>query len=250
MELSPFALAALFLVALVAGLIDAIAGGGGLLTLPALLTAGVPVTTAFGTNKSASSFGTGAALLRFWRAGLVDVRAARLLFPLGLLGSFAGAWTVTLVEPSKLKPLVLVLLLAAALVVTFVRPAETKTGAASHAVAKGAALAALVGAYDGFFGPGTGTFLIIGFMVLLHQPAREATANAKVVNFASNLAAMALFVSKGLVLWQVALPMAAGQLLGGVLGAQLAIKRGDALVRRLVLVVVFALVAKLAAELW
>jgi uncharacterized membrane protein YfcA len=112
-----------------------------------------------------------------------------------------------------------------------------------------AALALALGAYDGFFGPGTGTFLIIGFVMLLHFTLQEATANAKVVNFASNLAALLLFIGKGLVIWKISIPMAFGQLLGGTIGAQLAVKKGDTLVRRVVLVVVLALVTRLGYEL-
>ncbi len=250
MELSPLVILGLFFVALVAGLIDAIAGGGGLLTVPALLATGLPTPMVFGTNKGSAVFGSGAALLRFWRARLLDGRRARLLFPLGMLGSFAGAALLTWLDPKVLRPLVLVLLVVAGLIVAFVRPPASKGGAPGPgAGVKAAVLALLVGAYDGFFGPGTGTFLIIGFVVLLHLPLQEASANAKVVNFASNLAAMSLLAWKGLVVWKLSVPMAAGQFIGGTIGAQLAVKGGDALVRRVVLVVVLALVSKLGYDL-
>ena len=113
-----------------------------------------------------------------------------------------------------------------------------------------AALALGVGAYDGFFGPGTGTFLIIGFVTLLSLSLSQASANAKVVNFASNLAALGLLASRGVVRWEVSIPMAVAQFLGGTLGAHLAVKGGDTLVRRVVLGVVLALVARLAVDLW
>jgi uncharacterized membrane protein YfcA len=106
-----------------------------------------------------------------------------------------------------------------------------------------------IGAYDGFFGPGTGTFLIVAFVGLLGDGPTRASAAAKVVNFASNLAALGLFAWRGLVLWPVALPMAAGQLAGGWLGAHLAIRRGDALVRRVAVLVALALAAKVALDL-
>ena len=251
MEFSPLVIVGLFFVALVAGLVDAIAGGGGLLTVPALLATGMPTAMVFGTNKGSAVFGSGAALLRFWRARLIDSRRARVLFPLGFVGSCAGVALLTLLDPKILRPLVLVLLVIAGIIVAFVRPPAVQVGVPSpHAFLKAAVLALLIGAYDGFFGPGTGTFLIIGFVLLLHLTLQEASANAKVVNFASNLAAMIFLAWKGLVIWKVSIPMAAGQFIGATIGAQLAVKGGDTLVRRVVLVVVLALVTKLGYDLF
>lgn len=250
MDLPLTTIAALFVVALVAGLVDAVAGGGGLLTVPALLAAGLPAHVVLGTNKGASVFGSGAALLRFWRARLVDSRRARVLFPLGLLGSFGGAALLTALDPSVIRAMVLVLLVGAGFIVAFVRPPTTQaTAPVARAELKVGMMALLIGAYDGFFGPGTGTFLIIGFVLLLHSSLQRASANAKVVNFASNVAAVALLGWKGLIVWKVSLPMAAGQLIGGALGAHLAIKGGEKVVRRFVLVVILALVSKLGYEL-
>lgn len=251
MELPLTTIAALTGVAFVAGLIDAIAGGGGLLTVPALLTAGLPPHFVFGTNKGSAVFGSGAAFWRFARAGLVDGARARWLFPLGFVGSLGGAALLLVTDPKVLKPLVLVLLVGAGLVVAFVRP---PAGAEDRPVPPGAMLKAglialAIGAYDGFFGPGTGTFLIIAFVTVLHLSLQQASANAKVVNFASNLAAMLLLVLRDLVVWKVAIPMAAGQFLGGTVGAHLAVKGGDRLVRRVVLGVVLALVARLGYDL-
>ena len=250
MEFSPLIIIGLFFVALLAGLVDAIAGGGGLLTVPALLATGMPTPMVFGTNKGSAVFGSGAALLRFWRAKLIDSKRARVLFPLGMLGSFAGVALLTALDPKVLKPLVLLLLVVAGFVVAFVRPPAVQEGVPSpRAGVKTAFLALFLGAYDGFFGPGTGTFLIIGFVVLLHLTLQEASANAKVVNFASNLAAIVFLAWKGLVIWKVSIPMAAGQFIGGTLGAHLAVKGGETLVRRVVLLVVLALVTKLGYEL-
>lgn len=249
MEPSPSVIAALFLAALVAGVVDAIGGGGGLLTVPALLAAGLPPALVFGTNKGSAVFGSGAALFRFWRAGFIDGARARWLFPLGLLGSLGGAALLLTVDPRALRPLVLMLLVGAGVGVAFARPVSS-AAAVPRAQLKAAALALALGAYDGFFGPGTGTFLIFGFVALLHQSLQHASANAKVVNFASNLAAVAVFVAHGTVIWRLSIPMAVGQFLGGSLGAHLAVRGGNVLVRRVTLVVVVALVAKLSFDLW
>ena len=245
-------IALLAAVALVAGTVDAIAGGGGLVTLPVLLAVGLPPHVALGTNKGQSVFGAFAALARFSRSGLVDPRRARLTFPLGLAGSLAGAALVLAVPPAVLRPVVLVLLAAAALFIGLRQggPARLEDAPApAHARLLAGAAALLIGAYDGFFGPGTGTFLIVAFVALLGDGLAHASAAAKVVNFASNLAAMTLFALRGTVAWRIALPMAAAQLAGGWIGAHLAVRRGDALVRRVVVVVALALAAKVAWDM-
>jgi uncharacterized membrane protein YfcA len=240
--------------AMAAGIVDAIAGGGGLITLPAVLAAGLPPHVALGTNKGQSVFGSFAALVRFSRAGLVDGKLARVSFPFGLVGAFAGAALVLLVKPEVLKPLVLVLLIAVAVFLTFrkaPRPADkAEPGPRPRAQAIGALIALAIGAYDGFFGPGTGTFLIVAFSSLLGHGLARASADAKVVNFASNLASVAIFAFKGVVLWKVALPMAGAQFVGAYIGAHMAVTGGDRLVRKVVLGVVVALVVKLAYDLW
>lgn len=236
--------------ALVAGVVDAVAGGGGLLTVPALLAVGLPPHLALGTNKGGAVFGSGAALVGFARARLVDLRLARVSFPLGLVGSAAGAALVLLLEPSALKPVVLALLVVVAIVLAF-RPALVEGGRpVAHPRLVIAALALGLGAYDGFFGPGVGTFLVVGMVWLLGFSPTRGSANAKVINFASNLAALALFASRGAVVWQVAAPMAAAQLTGSYLGTKLAVRGGDVLVRRVVLAVVLALVGKLGLDLF
>jgi uncharacterized membrane protein YfcA len=244
--------ALLALAALGAGVVDAIAGGGGLVTLPALLAAGLPPQLALGTNKGQSVFGSGTALVRFSRAGLVDPARAKLAFPAGLLGSALGALALTAMSPRHLKPIVLVLLVGAAIVVGLRSgpPRVTARVPPRYTSLATVGIALVIAAYDGFFGPGTGTFLIVAFASLLGDPLRKASGEAKVVNFASNLAALAILASRGLVAWKIALPMAAAQAAGGFAGAHLAIKGGDVVVRRVVLLVVLALVVKLGRDLW
>jgi uncharacterized protein len=236
---------------LVAGTVDAVAGGGGLITLPALLLAGLPPDLALGTNKGQSTFGSGSSFLAFLKAGTIDRRRLAVAFGCGGAGALFGARAVEAVPGDVLRPLVLVLLLAVAVVLFFRRDlgAARPPTVRRHASLPLAAVIALVlGFYDGFFGPGTGTFLIMAFVLWLGDTMSEASANAKVVNFASNLVSLALFSATGRVIWAVALPMAAGQVIGGLLGARLVLRRGDRLVRGTLLVVVAALVVKLGRD--
>jgi uncharacterized membrane protein YfcA len=244
-------LLALVATAFFAGAVDAIGGGGGLIMVPALLAAGLPPHLALGTNKGQSMFGSLAAMVRYARAGLVDGRAARVTFPAAFLGALGGAALVLIVKPDVLRPLVLALLIGAAALFIIVKPRAGDARVSRGRILPVAALIALVvGAYDGFFGPGAGTFYIAGFVVLLGASMARASADAKVMNFASNLAAAAIFAHRGVIIWAIALPLACGQLLGGFVGAHLAVRRGDPLVRAVVLAVVLGLVLKLARDLY
>ena len=253
MDLSVAEIAALCGASLLAGAVDAIGGGGGLITVPALLAVGLPPHAALATNKGQSVFGSLAALTRYAHAGLVDRDAARVSVPLALAASALGATLAISLHASVLGPTILVLLVAAAIAVTFARPAEPGPGAigSSQRIVVVMALGAvLIGAYDGFFGPGAGTLWIALYVGLAGLPLARATADAKVVNFASNAAAAAVFAHGGLVFWKAALPMAVAQLFGGFLGAHLAVRRGDRFIRAVVLLVVVALVIKVARDLY
>ncbi|MBM4343423.1 MAG: TSUP family transporter [Deltaproteobacteria bacterium] len=244
--MEPQHLAALVGVAALAGAIDAVAGGGGLLTVPALMMTGIPMAQVLGTNKGQSVFGAGAALVGFWRAGRIEPRRVPALFGGAALGALGGAALVGLVPRDGLRPVALVLLVAAALFVTFRPRVRADPAAVARPLVRLCAVALAIGAWDGFFGPGTGTLLIVALVGLLGDDLTRASAHAKVANFASNLATLAWFAAADGVLWQVALPMAAGQALGGAVGARMTLRGGDLLVRRAVLAVVVALVAKIA----
>jgi len=233
-------------------MVDAIAGGGGLITVPALLVAGLPPHAALGTNKGQALFGSSAAILRYRMAGLIDGKTARISVPLGFAGSIAGSGLALVLRPDVLRPVVLALLLVVAILMASGRlrprerdgvPAgEREAAPPAHVGILVAALAIVFGAYDGFFGPGVGTFIIAAFAGLLHRSLARATADAKVLNLASNTAAAMMFASRGAVLWAIAVPMAATQVVGGFFGAHLAVRRGEGLIRAVVLVVVAALV--------
>lgn len=240
--------ALLALAAFAAGLVDAIAGGGGLLTVPSLLAAGLPPQIALATNKGQASFGAVSSFTSFWMRDGIDKKRAPLGFACGFLGSLAGAQVLLLVKPEPLKPVVLVLLILAAAFVAWPRkPSEGRPH--EWAMFALAPVALALGFYDGFFGPGVGSMLIVVFVLLFGDSLTRASGNAKVVNLASNLAALGLFASRGTILWKIALPMAAANAAGAFVGARLAVKRGDRFVRIVVLVVVGALVLKIGWDL-
>jgi uncharacterized membrane protein YfcA len=243
-------LAILASVSFMAGLVDAIAGGGGLLTVPALLSAGLPPHLALGTNKGQASFGAIASFVSFWSRGAMDRDRVPFAFTAGFLGSLGGAALLFAFSPKALRPIVLVLLVAAAGIVALRRNTEATRGWATRPRLALVLLGLALGAYDGFFGPGVGSMLIVGNALLFGDNLTRASGNAKVVNLASNLAALLLFSARGTVLWSVAIPMAAANTLGAFVGARLAVKRGDRFVRGVVLLVVLALVAKLAMDLF
>ena len=245
--MEPLTIVLLSLASLGAGTVDAIAGGGGLITLPALMSAGLVTHDALGTNKGQSVWGSFAAMIAFWRAGRIDRKQALYAFPLGFAGSFAGATIVSGIDKDALRPIVIAMLVGAALLLVVRKPSAHEEP--RNAPFAAAALALVIGAYDGFFGPGTGTFLIVGFVALCGRSLVHASADAKVVNFASNLASVCVFAVKGVIVLELAIPMAAAQLIGGYIGAHLAMQGGERIVRSLVLCVSGALIIKLVLEL-
>jgi uncharacterized membrane protein YfcA len=245
---SPLAIALLALAGFAAGFVDSIAGGGGLVTLPALLAAGLPPHAALATNKGQAVFGTVSSVVGYARSGAVDRKRAPLGFLLGFVGSLLGALAQLAVRPQLLRPIVIALLAGAAVVVAWPRPAAKRAPLARAALWGG--LAALVlGAYDGFFGPGVGTMLIVSFVLVYADSLTRASGNAKVVNGAANLAAFGLFALRGSILFPIALPMAAANMTGAWVGSHLAVRGGDRFIRGVVLAVVGVLVVKLATDL-
>jgi len=250
-HVTPLEIGLLCLAAFVGGTVDAIAGGGGIITVPALLAVGLPPHAALGTNKGQSVWGSLAAIVRYARSGLLDWRSARLSLPLALAGGMGGALLVLQVRPGVLRPLVLVLLVAAAILVALIRVPEAAEGRTRRrpALILGS-IALVVGFYDGFFGPGTGTFLIAGYVAFLGISLAHASADAKIVNGASNFAALVVFASQGAVVWSLAAPMLLAQLAGGWTGAHLAVRGGNRFIRLVVVLVALALVVKVARDIY
>ncbi len=245
-DLPPWALLVLFAVGLVAGTVDAIAGGGGLIALPALLGFGLPAPLALGTAKLQGTFGSGSAVWSFSRRGAVDLRECGLGFGLTALGALGGAFTVRRIDPQFLGALI-PWLLGAIVVYMIFRPklGETSRHHRLEQLPFYLLFGLALGFYDGFFGPGVGSFWTIAFVTVLGHDFVRAAGHARVMNFASNLAALGFFAVAGTVAWLPGLVMGAGQLLGGRLGAHLAMTRGARFVRPVFLVMASLVAVKL-----
>ncbi|PJM99668.1 hypothetical protein CG740_29510 [Streptomyces sp. CB01201] len=255
-DISLTVLIVLCLAAGAAGWIDAVVGGGGLLMLPALLLGlpHVPAAHILGTNKAVAIVGTSGAAVTYVRRAPVRVRTAVRIGLAALAGSMTGAFFAAGISSAVLRPVILVVLLGVAGFVMF-RPAFG-TGVGGGPVTRARTVTAIVlvgggiGLYDGLFGPGTGTFLVLALTAVLHLDLVTASATAKIVNVCTNAGALAMFAYQGNVMWQLAGIMAVFNLAGGMLGARMALRRGSEFVRGVLLVVVFSLVAKLAFDQW
>ena len=230
----------------IAAFVDSTVGGGGLVTTPSLLALGLPVPYALGSNKLASSMGAVTSFLSFWQAGKIDKKLSLFLMPLSFLGAALGAYVVYLLPEALMKRLIVALLIAVA-VYTFFRkdwgdiPAREKLGTAAYIAA--AVMAGALGFYDGFFGPGTGSFLIFGFLFLGFDFV-TAAGNAKALNLGSNLGALVSFALAGTIVWQYSLIMGAAMIAGALCGSRMAIKKGAAYVRPLFLIVTTVLIGR------
>ena len=246
MGVDPMALAALFVVAIAAGFVDSIAGGGGLLTIPALLWAGIPPAQALATNKLQACFGSGAASAHFIHAGRVTPRDFPLSIALCGAGAALGALAVNHLESAWLENLIPILLLAAA-IFFLISPKLPENAQKPKINARIFALTIvpLIGFYDGFFGPGTGSFLVLSLVVLHGMELSQATARTKVLNFASNVASFAVFIFGGQIIWTIGLVMAAGQALGARLGTKMVLVKGAGIVRPFLVIISLALTLRL-----
>ena len=246
MEFDILTLAALGVVGLVAGFVDAIAGGGGLLTVPALLSVGLSPVAAFATNKVQSVVGTAMATATYWRRGYIDLRSLLPAIAATFAGAFLGATTVRAIDTSLLSFAVPIALILVAGYFTF---APQLTDADRHARLRFSLFVPLmgfvVGYYDGILGPGTGSFFTMGFVTLFGLGVTRAAGHTKALNLVSNLGALALFIPAGDVVWPVAIVMALGQVLGGYLGALTGIRFGARLIRPMVVAISVILALRL-----
>lgn len=239
----------LFILALLAGLVDSIAGGGGLISVPALLWAGLPPVTALATNKAQAVFGSFTATANFIHKGAIDLRRAAFSVACTFVGAAAGSLLVQHLGGELLARIIPLLLISFALYFMF-SPRVSDLDS-HHRVGEGAfalSTGTSIGFYDGFFGPGTGTFFAMAFISLLGYNLRRATAHTKLLNFTSNLAALIFFLPGGHVMWSIGLVMGAGQLIGAWIGSHLVLRHGALLVRPVLVIASLAVSVKLLAD--
>ncbi len=239
--------------ALLAGWVDAVVGGGGLVQLPALLLVpGITPVQALATNKLAGIMGTSVSAATYYRRVQPGLRTATPMALAALAGGAAGAGLATSLPGEVIEPVVLVALVGV-LAWTVARPTVGRTTALRWQGARHVVVACLlgfgIGAYDGVVGPGTGTFLVIGLVGLLGHSFLEGTAQAKIINTVTNLGALVVFAVEGAPLWVLGVLMGAVNVVGAYVGARMAIARGSGFVRVVFLVVVSALVVRLAWDL-
>lgn len=237
----------LFFVAMLAGAVDAMAGGGGLITIPTLLAVGLPPETAIATNKIGGIAGTCAATLYFMRSGKIDIRRSIKIVATVAIGAIIGGWTLTNSDSKLLLRVVPVLLVLFS--IYFVM--SPKVGASDSRermtpTTYAATLGPIIGFYDGYFGPGTGSLFAFSLVALLGFNLIKATAHAKLLNLSSNLASALFFGVTGSIAWAYAAPMLIGQLIGSTIGARMAVAYGHRLIRVVLSTVAIAISVKLS----
>lgn len=242
---------AIFPLVFLAGFVDAIAGGGGIISVTAYLAVGLPAHLALGTNKFSAVLGTGISMARFAKNGYVRWDAAVAALMGALAGSALGANLALFLEERVLTYILIAALPVVALLVLFNRGFGMREKSLSHnrVLVYSLLVGFGIGGYDGFFGPGTGTFLIMAFTAILGLNVLTACGNAKVVNFASNMGAVVTFLLNGQVDFRLGIPCALCGILGQYLGSGLAMKKGVAIVRPMILVMILVLLGKVVWDL-
>jgi hypothetical protein len=250
-----WAFAALCALAFFAGFVDSVIGGGGLIQIPALLVflPTAPVATIFGTNKIVSLAGTSVALAKIAREVRVPWKSVLPAAAFAAIFAFLGARAVSMIDPALLKPLILLLLVVVA-IYTFLRKdfgnLHQPRFAAHHERTVAMLVGSILGFYEGFFGPGTGSFLIFAFVGLLGFNFLTASAAAKVVNITTNIAATAWFAWSGNILYKLVIPLAICNVAGAWFGARMAISKGSAFLRVFFLLIISALMCRFAYDIF
>ncbi|WP_294403927.1 TSUP family transporter [uncultured Clostridium sp.] len=231
-----------------AGFVDAVAGGGGLISLPAYIFAGIPIHVAYGTNKFANCTGTFVACIKFFKSGNMKVKSGVISAIGALIGSWFGTQLVLILDEKYLKYCLMFILPVVALFLLFNRnfgsDEEIKKLSNNKLYILSFIIGLIIGAYDGFFGPGTGTFLVLAFTSFLGFNLITASGNAKIVNLASNLSALIAYIINGKVWFAIGIPAAICAVLGNYIGAHMAIKNGSKFIKPIILVVVVMLLGK------
>ena len=233
-------------------IVDAIVGGGGLITTPALLAVGLPIHIALGTNKFAASMGTFSSSYHYYKTGNINFKMLKYLLPFSLIGSAFGVLSVLALNPNFLRILVILLVIVIGgytLLKKDLGLVDEYKGISKKKILFGIALALPLGFYDGFFGPGTGSFLIFGLISIFGFDFKKASANSKLMNLMSNVAALYLFLINGKIMFEIAIPMAISMIIGAKVGAHLAVKKGATFIKPVFLMVSFLLVVKMIFDI-
>jgi len=248
-DFSLFTLLILSVLAFMAGFIDAVVGGGGLIQLPALLVTlpNSPLPTIFGTNKIAALSGTSMAAFQYAKRIRFNVKLLITISIASFIASYFGAKIVSIINPATLKPIILIILIAIA-IYTFLKKdlgkVETKQLSLARQIIFGAAIGLVIGFYDGFFGPGTGSFFVLAFVVILGFEFVQASAYAKIVNCMTNISALIVFIRQGNYIIGIAILMAVFNITGSIIGSKMALKKGNGFIRVFFLIIVTIMILR------
>lgn len=238
----------------IAGVIDGISGGGGIIALPAYLMTGMPVTAAYGCNKMQSCIGTSASLFRYAKSGLVDVRASLICAAAAILGSQLSTQIMLSISESTAKIIIAVamcFIIGLTLLINKVESGEeTRISLSKKNILCCFGMGFVLGLYDGFFGPGGGTVALMLFAIIFKYDIRTATGNGKVIIVVSNFIALINYVINGSVLYEIAIPATIANILGSYLGASLAVKNGRKLVKKFMMAVVAIVIVQAGLKLF
>lgn len=232
--------------------VDAIAGGGGLISVPAYFVIGFPPHFTLGTNKFSATFGSLVSTSRFAKSGKIDKNILKVLLPFSLLGAAVGVYTVLLIDPEILKPTVLILLLGVGVYSFFSKTVGLKDnfkGVTKKNLILGSIFAFIMGFYDGFFGPGAGSFIIFGLISIYGFDFVRASGNAKAMNFMSNITSLVVFAVKGKIYYLMGIPMSIFMIFGAYVGSKLAIKEGAKFIKPVFITMSLAVAGKMLYEI-
>lgn len=237
----------------IAAFVDSIAGGGGLISLPAFLLVGVPPHVALGTNKFSSTCASFTSSIKFARSGKVNLEILKYLIPCSLVGAVIGVRTILNIDTKYLYTMVLVLILAVSIYSFFAKSVgieDNYKGTNRKNIIYGCILATVIGFYDGFFGPGTGSFLIFGIIGIYDFDFVKAGGNAKILNFISNITALVMFAISGKVDYKFGIPVAIFMILGARFGTVFALKKGAKIIKPIFIVMSFGVAVKMLINMF
>lgn len=235
-----------------AAFVDSIAGGGGIISVPAYMIVGLPTHIALGTNKFAATMGSLTSSINFIRSGNCNFKLLKIVAPFTLIGSILGVKTVLLIDESFLQPLVLILILAIGIYTFFSKSLgeeDNFNGFTKKNLFLSILLGFSLGFYDGFFGPGTGTFLVFGFINILGLNFLKASANARVLNFVSNISALVTFAISGNINYLIGIPVCILMILGAKIGTRLAINKGNKIIKPIFITMAMAVAVKMLFQI-